>query len=61
MSFEQKQYWLKGQEHERERIVAIIERLDNHGMTHSPSCSRWHLFAEQALREIRRKAAEEEE
>lgn len=24
MSFEQKKYWLKGREHERERIIALI-------------------------------------
>ena len=25
MSFEQKQYWLKGQEYERERIIKLLE------------------------------------
>jgi hypothetical protein len=37
---------------ERERIIKIIERINNHGMTHSEKCLRHHLFAEQALKEI---------
>jgi hypothetical protein len=37
---------------EQERIIKIIERINNHGMTHSEKCLRHHLFAEQALKEI---------
>lgn len=48
-------YWRgvrEGALEERERIIKIIERINNHGMTHSEKCLRHHLFAEQALKEI---------
>lgn len=46
-------YRKQGAEAERERMIQIIERLNNHGMTHSPRCLPHHLFAERAIKEIK--------
>lgn len=53
MAFEEKEFWLKGREFERERIIKIIEAMNNHGMTHSEACLKWHSFADKAVRAIK--------
>jgi hypothetical protein len=53
MSFEQKELWLKGREFERERIIKIIRDMNDHGMTHSEACLKWHSFADKAERAIK--------
>lgn len=53
MAFEEKEFWLKGREFERERIIKIIEAMNNHGMTHSEDCLKWHSFADKAVRAIK--------
>jgi hypothetical protein len=53
MSFEEKELWLKGREFERERIIKIIRDMNNHGMTHSELCLKWHSFADKAERAIK--------
>lgn len=54
MAFEEKEFWLKGREFERERIIKIIEAMNNHGMTHSEACLKWHSFADKAVRAIKK-------
>ena len=46
-------YISQGVELEQARIIKIIERLEDHGMTHSERCLPRHWFAEKAIQAIK--------
>ena len=42
-----------GRDEERERMIQILERLGNHGVTHSERCIPRHWVVERAIEEIK--------
>lgn len=45
----------RGEQEATKRIIKLLKKLDNHGMTHSELCARTHYFVQNAIALIKEK------